>query len=169
MKFQYKVVAQNFIFLIVAIILGALLLPIGFVYHIGKLVVEFKFKSIFKKLHEFVYHILFVLGYIAKHIALGIDILGNVIAGELLEDCVTSKEDTFYGSSDITISAATGKLELDDNLNKFGKFFTKMLSWGFEPNHSILAYKHFILKKKIEEETKHFDKNSDDMSWYSKG
>jgi len=73
-------------------------------------------------------------------IALAIDLYGNVAAGELIEDIVTSEDLTFYGYGKFTISAATGYLEVNGFLNKRGIWFTNVLSFWFEENHSINAY-----------------------------
>lgn len=155
-EFNYRRILLNFVYLIAAIVLGLVLIPIGGIYHIGKLIYEFKFRMILHQVHRFFYHILNSISYIAKHIAIGIDLLGNVMAGELLEDIVTSNEDTFYGHSEYTISAATGKLEQDKALNKTGLFFTSILSKVFEKNHAILAYRYILVKNYIEDRIKEY-------------
>lgn len=76
-------------------------------------------------------------------IAVAVDMFGNVAGGELVEDCVTAREDTLYGDGNATVSAATGKLEQNDELNKVGKFFTKLLSVALGRNHSVNAYKKY--------------------------
>ena len=95
------------------------------------------------------------------------------MAGELVEDCVTTIEDTLYGKHGITLSAATGDLEIKENkirnkkyLNKFGIGFSNSLSKVFEKNHSILAYKYYILNKKLVQDTKHL-REDEDYSWNS--
>jgi hypothetical protein len=88
-----------------------------------------------------------VLGDIIWALCIGIDQIGNVCSGELIEDCITAEENTTFRQSGITISASTGKLETEDKLNKTGKWFTKTLSKIFEKNHSILAYKHWLRSK----------------------
>lgn len=78
--------------------------------------------------------------------AIAFDLFGNVAGGELIEDCVTAKEKTLYGNGDITVSGATGKLEIDGDLNKTGKWFTWMLGRVLGQGHSVDAYLSEIKK-----------------------
>lgn len=73
-------------------------------------------------------------------LAISIDIYGNVTSGELIEDLITTAEDTYFGHGSYTISAATGHLELNRLLDEEGIWFTNALSFCFEENHSINAY-----------------------------
>ena len=168
---KFLIIIRGPIFLISATILGIIILPIGLLYSIGKMIYEAKFIKFFKRMWEFFLEILFVLSWICERLAVGIDILGNVVAGELFEDCVTTVEDTLYGKHGITLSASTGDLEIKEKLtnkniylNKTGLFFTKLLSKVFENNHSILAYKYYKLNKKLLEETKKLNPD-EDYSW----
>lgn len=82
--------------------------------------------------------------YLLIEIAISLDLFGNISCGEAIEDCVTAKEDTLYGRGDITISAATGELEMNGNLNTFGWKFTSTLSKVLGENHSINCYKNYL-------------------------
>ena len=88
-----------------------------------------------------VYQLWNVVKYFLNKSAVAIDLFGNVAGGEFVEDFVTAKEDTWYGRGDRTVSAATGELEFDGNLNKKGIWFTELLSKALGKNHSIDAYK----------------------------
>lgn len=168
---KIKTIFRGPIFLIAAMLLGIIIIPIGFIYTLGKNIIEFKWHSFFKNIWNFILEILYVISWMCERLAVGIDILGNVAAGELVEDCVTTVEDTLYGKHGITLSASTGDLEIKENiyrnnkyLNKFGLIFTKTLSKVFEKNHSILAYKYYKLNQKLIDETKYL-KDDDDYSW----
>jgi len=79
--------------------------------------------------------------YIAYHTALFLDYTLNVFAGELLEDLVTWKENTWFGNGRTTVSASIGQLENKEYLNKAGKIFSKFLNFIFnEKDHSLKAY-----------------------------
>lgn len=74
------------------------------------------------------------------HTAIALDLFGNVAGGEMIEDCVTTREDTLYGKGNWTVSAATGKEEQEGFLVPFGKKFTFMLSKVLGQGHSVDAY-----------------------------
>ncbi|RLD69234.1 MAG: hypothetical protein DRI95_00650 [Bacteroidetes bacterium] len=78
--------------------------------------------------------------YVLYSLAVGLDLLGNVAVGELIELLVTDKRNTLLGKGNITISASLGKLQLEKELNKRGLKFSKLLDKIFEQNHCILAY-----------------------------
>jgi len=77
--------------------------------------------------------------YLEHTIAIVIDLFGNVTSGELIEDCVTTKENTLYGNGKYTISAATGYLLIKNFLNKTGLWFSSVLD-KFEEDHCRKAY-----------------------------
>lgn len=95
------------------IFLYALLISIG-VFPIG-----FIYKTI--KTDNF-------LSYLRK-ISLSIDISGNIIAGELLNDnFITQNSNHKFGVVHETISDNLGENERDNTLTNFGKRFTNLLS-----------------------------------------
>lgn len=142
----FKTIIKGPIYLISAIVLGIVVIPVGLIYTLGKKIVEFKFSSFFGQIGMLLIHILFVFSWLCERIAVGLDILANVASGELIEDCITSKEDTLFGEPGITLSASTGQIEYLEKLNPTGKWFTNILSSVFEENHSLHAYLDVILK-----------------------
>lgn len=89
--------------------------------------------------------------HIVHEIAYSIDMLGNVTAGELIEDCITPLEKTYFGLGEITISAAIGYCEWmarngkPHSLNKFGWWLSKMLNKAFnEKEHCLRSYRESI-------------------------
>lgn len=79
--------------------------------------------------------------------AIAIDLFGNVAGGELVEDCVTAREDTLFGYGKVTMSAGIGELEIEDELNPRGLFLTNLLSKALGKNHSVEAYEKYINEK----------------------
>lgn len=128
------------IWFLAAAIIGAIIIPIGFLWDLGKCFVEFRWATFFYKIWVLMRETLLNLSWIIGRIAVGIDMLGNVIAGEFLEDCITSEENITFRQADITISASVGKLEAEGKLNKVGQWFTKALSAVFGKNHAIDAW-----------------------------
>lgn len=89
------------------------------------------------------------VGYMLYHIAMGQDIMWNV-QGEFLEDTITSREDTEFGSKNVTVSASVGKLEIDGALNKWGLFSTKVLNVVFnQKRHAIDSWLFQKAKKEL--------------------
>jgi hypothetical protein len=126
---------------------------LGVIYNIFKSIVDcFQLKfwkgiaSFFVYWARFIYQLWNVAKYCFLHMAIAFDLFGNVAGGEMIEDCVTAKEKTLYGHGDITVSGATGKLEIDGDLNKTGKWFTWMLSRVLGQGHSVNAYLSEIKK-----------------------
>lgn len=134
-----------FIWLVSALILAVVLLPIGFIWDIGKSARGFKLKKILTSTWQLFKELLLSLSWLARQIAVGIDIVGNVIAGEFLEDAITHKDETLFRKSGITISASIGQLIMANSLNKkMGKVLNKILDLAFEKNHSVLAYEDYL-------------------------
>lgn len=117
---------RAFITFVLAILLGAILLPVSFAY---SLLVYRKERT----LSSFFYSN-----------AITIDILGN-INGELIERIVTKERNTLFGSKGVTISASLGQLEYRKKLNRFGTFISKTLDIAFnEPNHCLNAFVSYL-------------------------
>lgn len=92
------------------------------------------------------------LGNLLLEVAFSLDLAWNV-NGEILEDMITTEENTTFGQKNITVSASTGKIEIDGKLNKFGLKFTKALSLIFkQKKHAIDSWDFYQAKKKIREQ-----------------
>jgi len=96
-----------------------------------------------------IYQVWVVVKYIFLQIGFVIDLYGNVLVGELIEDFVTAEEDTLFGYGDITISAALGDLLRKNKLNKTGIWFTKVLSKldSKHENHCLAAIELYEFKR----------------------
>jgi len=136
-----------------ACLISIFLLPVGFIYFIIKAAVKFR-------LLGFLMYIFLIVAQITKlffsflhFIALFLDKLGNIIAGDLLEDLITTDEDTTFGKFDFTISASVGRLEERFRLNKRGLMFTDLLSKILGNNHAIIAYRYKIELDKLNKKT----------------
>lgn len=162
MKTTLKKEIEPLLLMIASVIVFSLLTIFGMIYNVLKSFYEIKnYKDyrlkgilvlpmvIFLIIEYWVkvlYQFWNVVKYFMMKIAISIDLFGNVAGGELVEDCVTTKEDTWYGKGEHTVSAATGKLEQHEELNKFGLKFTKLLSKVLGKNHSLDAYYKEIKK-----------------------
>lgn len=130
-----------------SILVFTLVSALGIVYNIGKAIYDCcrlkpitAITSFIKYWLRFTYQIWNVIKYYLLHMAIAFDLFGNVAGGELIEDCVTAKENTLYGKGDWTVSASTGKLEIDNDLNKTGRWFTALLTKVLGQGHSVQAY-----------------------------
>lgn len=147
-----KKIISGPIALLTSLILSIILLPVGFLYTIGKYAKECKVNPILTMLKNFGLSILLVISYLCMRVAVAIDRLGNVIAGEFLEDFITSKEDTLFSDPNTTISSSTGALEVEGELNETGIWFSNLLSKAIgEDNHAILSYAHHLESKKLDD------------------
>src|SRR3990167_3851224 len=124
MKTIKKEIMPLMLFLSSILVFG-LISALGILYNLGKSIYEsFQIKfwtgifSFIKYWLRFIYQIWNVVKYYLLHMAISFDLFGNVSGGEMIEDCVTAKEDTLYGRGNWTVSASTGKLEMDGDLNK---------------------------------------------------
>jgi len=137
--------------IISAIILLIILFPIGVIYSLLiQPFIHFKKYNVFKYLYNFIYQIIYVIFDTFHQVAIYIDIIGNIVIGDLMEICVLKDKniiDTWFGKKEHTISQSLGELEINGKLNKFGIFITKLASKVFEDNHCINAYNHYINKK----------------------
>ena len=97
-----------------------------------------------------------VIGHIFYEIAYALDMGWNV-NGEILEDMLTAKENTTFTERDLSVSASVGKLEIDGDLNKFGRGFSKALNFFFgQKQHAIDAWNYTKARKDLKE--KYFEK-----------
>lgn len=154
MDFIKKELKPLILFIASLIVFGTLA-GLGMIYNFGKAIYESFQLEFWKGLFKFIWYwmrVLYQFWNVLKcllvddGLAIAIDKFGNVAGGEMLEDCVTTREDTWFGLGDTTISAAVGKEEIECYLNKTGFWLTKLLSRVLGKNHSIDAY-HKELKK----------------------
>ena len=139
--------------LIGALLVSILLLPIGFVYSLGYsiwLSITVKnWKAFFLFWWRFIDGICAAIGYILHSVAYSLDLSWNV-NGEIIEDIITHKEDTEFSKKNITVSASTGKLEIEDKLNPRGKWFSKMLNLVFKQKaHAVDSWNYLVALKTL--------------------
>lgn len=142
---------------IVSVVLGILFIPIGLLYTLLKPFYDHKgkkfparmkqagiwFLKVLYQLWNAIKKAFFFVGYI-------IDLIGNALVGELIEDIVTAEENTLLGKGDITISAALGDLKKKNKLNGRGIWLSNILSF-LDPKHKdhcIAAIELYEFKKK---------------------
>ena len=120
----------------VAVFLGVIAIPVGVIYTMSKPFYDHKSKPFKQRMRYFglwllrmLYQVWVVVRYLMFQIAYVLDILSNVLVGELIEDIITHKEETMLGNGDISISAAIGDIKRDPKaLNGRGRFLDKVLS-----------------------------------------
>jgi len=126
---------------IAAVILTTILFPIGLLY---SFILPFKKK--YKRNRTFFYfkrlvtQIWYLCMLTLHQIAYNLDLLGNVIVGELIEDLITKEENTWFGSKKHTLSQSFGKLLFHNNLNSIGIKLVKIIDSFFGKNHCLKAY-----------------------------
>ncbi len=158
-----KELLQSILPLIGALLVSCLMFTVGTFY---SFLYAIKMSFTLKKWYAFpmffwrlIDGFLATIGYLIYQIAYTLD-LGWNVNGEILEDCVSAKEDTTFSDKNISVSASIGKLEIDGKLNKFGRFFSKLLSfvfwqkqhaidaWNYTQAHRELKSKYFQPKKR---------------------
>ena len=121
---------RYYILVLIALMLGALLLPIFFIYSL--LCNRFDEKKQFNILY---------------HVAVNIDILGN-INGDLIRDLIIidQKKPNLFNKQFVTISASIGHLIITNNINRLGVWFSDLLDKCFnEKKHCLNAYNQLNL------------------------
>ena len=139
-----------------AILVSCLMFSIGTIYSLGYsiwLTVTLKdWKAFFKFWWRLVDGIAAAIGHILYETAYGLDVGWNV-NGEILEDMLTAKEDTTFSQKNLSVSASVGKLEIDGDLNKSGKRFSKLLNFFFnQKQHAIDAWRYTQARKELKEQ-----------------
>lgn len=142
--------------LIWALIVSSLMFSIGTVYSLIYSIymsVTFKDKWMFFK---FWWRLLdgfcAAAGHALYELAYALDMGWNV-NGEILEDIITAKENTTFSQKNISVSATTGKLEIDGDLNKAGKIFSKALNFFFgQKQHAKDAWMYTKARKELKEQ-----------------
>jgi len=153
-----KYLLKSIITLIMTIIVSIILLPIGFIYSLGYsfwLAITYKnVKGFFTFWWRLIDGLAYALGFILHNTAVGLDLTWNV-NGEILEDMVTPKEDTTFTNKGITVSASVGKLEVENDLNKYGKIFSRVLNFAFQQKaHAVDSWNVYVKINEIN--SKHF-------------
>lgn len=151
-----------FILLVIAIALSWTLV-VGFIYNIAKAIYHSKgYKlgtaliHIAKYWGNVLYQVWVVVKKVFYYTAFILDLLGNALLGELIEDLVTHEENTYYGKGDRTISVATGDIELRNKtkpgtMNSIGLWFVGVLN-KFESNHCSKAIRRWHFNQKLNQE-----------------
>lgn len=117
---------MGFIVLIIAIVLGAVLVPIGFVWGVIESFYKKGFKAGFKRLNDFFYDC-----------AVSIDQTANVLCKELFNDALIKENIGYkFGNPDETISGVLGKNKERGTLTRTGKILDWILE-KLDKNHTI--------------------------------
>lgn len=139
--------------LIWAIVVSVLMFSIGTLYSLGYSVwlsVSMKkWYAFFQFWWRLIDGFAAAIGHALFELAYSLDMGWNV-NGEIIEDIITAKEDTNFNKKNTSVSASTGKLEIEGGLNKAGKIFTKVLNFFFgQKQHAIDAWKFEQAKKEL--------------------
>lgn len=146
---------QPILLLIGACIIFPLISVLGIIYNLFKSFIECFQVKFWKGLINFLIYWLKVLYQVwnvikalmvDKGIAMALDLFANATGGEMCEDCCTTREETWFGKGDKTLSAAIGKEEVEGFLVKFGWVITGLLSKFLGKNHSVEAYHNELSK-----------------------
>lgn len=122
---------NSILLFLVALILGAILIPIGLVFTII-ILLTLDFNESYDKL----------VGYF-KFLAICIDQLGNVALEFILNFIMITKDGYQFGNKMETISSALGKNQVKGTLTKFGRALVNLLDW-INPNHCLKAINHLV-------------------------
>ena len=149
-----KELLQGFLELIGSIIITVLIVPIGILYSlfysIWLTLTLKKWYALFAFWWIIIEGVLSSIGYLFHSIAYFLDLIWNVTSGELIEDCITAEEHTEFRKKNTTVSASTGKLEIEGKLNKAGKKFSKFLNVGFsQKRHAIDAWNFLVALREL--------------------
>lgn len=108
-----------------------------------------RFTALFRFFWRIIDGMAAALGYALYEIAYALDLAWNV-NGEIIEDIVTTKEDTEFTKKNVSISESVGKLEIDGDLNDSGKKFSNMLNVFFnQKQHAIDAWNFSKAKEEL--------------------
>jgi hypothetical protein len=117
------------------------LLTVGAIYTVSKPFYDYRGRPWgvrWKRIGMWILHVLYQTWVVIKQLFLFIgyiiDLYGNVLLGELIEDLVTTEEDTYFGEGDVTISAALGDLKRKNKLKTTGIVICNILSF-LDPKH----------------------------------
>lgn len=151
-----KELLSGLITLIGAIIVSLFMFSIGTLYSFGYSiwlsVTLKKWYAFFTFWWRLVDGVCACIGNILFELAYSLD-LGWNVNGELIEDAITTEENTTFNQKNITVSASVGKLEIDGKLNKFGKKFSKFLNIVFgQKKHAVDSWNFYESKKKLRDQ-----------------
>lgn len=117
---------------IIAIVLGSVLLPLGFAYMFINLLFTLSLKTCIKRYNDY----LFAISYM-------IDLLANVVCSELFNDILIKKWSKYkFGEIRQTISYVLGKNLIECTLTKYGKWLQQALDM-IEENHCIKSVEKY--------------------------
>lgn len=132
------------------------LLTIGAAYTLSKPFYDYRgrpWKERLYRVGKWILNVLYqtwvIIRYVFLLVGYVIDLYGNVLLGELIEDLVTAEEDTLFGMGDVTISAALGDLKRRGRLNRAGLWLSDVLS-TLDPKHEdhcIAAIESYEFRK----------------------
>lgn len=106
---------MGFILFIIAVVVGAILYPIGMIYSIVKLALVY-------------------LSNLLKTLAIGINQFGNVTCADMFNDTLIKADGHRFGNPDDTISRVLGKNKATNTLTKTGKAVADFLNF-IDKNH----------------------------------
>lgn len=138
---------QGLVTLIGAVIITAIYLPFGFpytylhaIYWTIKGVKKRTKGTFFQLICRQINGMLAAVGYLMFHAGVALDMVWNV-NGELIEDCTTTVEDTWFGKKYTTVSTATGREEVLERQKPLGKKFNVWLNKLFgQKSHAKDSY-----------------------------
>jgi hypothetical protein len=120
---------MKFLLFLIAVILSAILIPIGLVFSFITRLFVWKFRGWRRKLGDYFYIC-----------AVSIDQTGNVFCSDLFNAIlIKQKESThLFGNADQTISAVLGYNDHYNTISKLGKYLVKLLDF-FDAEHCEVA------------------------------
>lgn len=150
-----KELLQGIWSLIWAIIVSVLMFSIGTLYSLGYAIwlsiTLKKWYAFFQFWWRLIDGFCAAIGNFLYEAAYSLDLSWNV-NGEILEDMLTTEENTTFNQKNISVSASTGKLEVEGKLTKSGKRFSKLLNFFFgQKQHAIDAWNYTKAKKELRE------------------
>jgi hypothetical protein len=142
--------------LIWAILVTTLMWSVGTLYSLGYSIymsITYKDKWMFFKFWwRMIDGFAAALGYLFYEAAYALDLTWNV-NGEIIEDIITTEENTTFNQKNISVSASTGKLQIEGKLVPSGKKFSKVLNFFFgQKQHAIDAWNFTQAKKALKEQ-----------------
>jgi len=142
--------------LIGAMLLSVVIFPLGILYSLGysiwlSLTLK-KWTAFFIFWWRLIDGYCAAVGHLLLRVAYTLDIGWNV-TGEIIEDIVTTDENTYFTTKDITVSASIGNEEVKNKLTPWGKRISKVLNIAFNQKcHAKASYLYLHERQKIEKE-----------------
>lgn len=142
--------------LLLALIVSLVVLPCGIIYSLAYAVwrgVKLDdWKAPFRFFWSLIDGFLSVIGWLLIQIAVFLDYLWNIFSGEMIEDGVTTREETNFTKPLITVSASCGKERLDGFYIKKRDWFSNLANFTFgQKNHFEGSELSRLAKKNVEE------------------